>query len=137
MSYHVDLRSTDDALAFPSNTVTDFTVTLNPPLNLDTDYLWEVGMIDMYENLNIAGAFVFNSDVVNHSRVGTHNLRSLIVYNPDDNFFDFTASYVRVGKMNIANIRIYITDRQGKMLSLPTGVVRVHIHFRKVTPFNR
>ena len=142
MSRHryITLSSADDTNRHWSNVGTDFTVTLSQFIVLEHSETWSVALTEVELTPSVNQAFVVCSDICASSHVGTGELPTLRALYPNEVtgkvLFTFKRPYyVPVKKRILDTIRIYLTDRDGGVLSLVPTTTRVTLHLRRDAPF--
>ena len=136
------MASTDDVEHFPNNTGNDFTVSLSPEIKIPRDEDWSVAITELEISPSINTTFAICSDICEGSHVGNKRLPILRTFYPitsgskRKHLFTFTVPYyVKLRKKNLDHIRVYITDRQGKLLSLSARTLKVTLRLRRDTPW--
>ena len=137
---YICLASTDDTERFPNNAGNDFTVNLSPEIKIPRGEDWSVAITELEISPSISTTFVICSDICEGSHTGNIQLPALRTFYPitsgSKHLFTFILPYyVRLRKNLLDHIRVYITDRQGKILSLSTTTLKVTLHLRKDTPW--
>ena len=136
--HYVHLTSNDDVVKHPNNVGQDFNVTLSPFFKIDTS--WTVAVTAIYLNKGITGHFHLCSDVSAPVNIGNMYLPSLRpVFNNDTSVSELNYLYVKpyympVSKTYVDNIRLYLTDADGKIINETGLIVRATLHFRKHYP---
>ena len=137
---YINLSSEDDLERHPSNTPTDFTVTLSPFVILSASENWTVAVAEIEFTANNLDPFYICSDLCASSPVGTTTLPLLRTVWPSvsgsSHVFPFNPPfYVAVRKLITDTIRIYLRDKNGAILSHTSQPTRVTLHLRRDTPF--
>ena len=137
---YINLSSEDDMVRHPSNTPSDFTVTLSPFVILAPGENWTVAIAEIEFNSSSLDPFYLCSDLCSSSPVGTTTLPLVRTIWPSasgtTHVFPFTPPfYVAVRKQVVDEIRIYLKDKTGAILPHSSQPTRVTLHLRRDTPF--
>ena len=136
--YYIYLSSDYCKDIFRSNSVSDFTNKLDPPIELNNIEDWSVALTEISYPPGTKQSFSLYTDVITTS-YGMGNqlpiLRNVNVDSQKSNIIFDRPYYIKINNNFLEQLRVYIRGLNGESLSFNTGTLSCVLHLRRSTPW--